>query len=251
MSFPEDDPASRVHPLKQSKYYQFLLPVVFFSALLYLVFNLGMGLFHLGQQNSDNDISGLMHPDSGASAGQRTSSASSPTEGPLKSQTTSESGSMSDASGDGVVMISHETASEEARAPILPVQDVPAVKPAREWRLRGTVYDLVSLRPLPYCTILLVDQQLNRRIETRTDSSGVYRTVVPSLPDRGYTVQMRMDGYSSTYLDPGTGGVRRMSVDKRRALAHDLGATFTSVPASLQAPDARPLITDFYLAPRL
>lgn len=234
MSFPDDDPASRVHPLKQSKYYQFLLPLVFFSALLYLVFNLGMGLFRLGEQNSDKDISGLMHPDAPAPA-------------PARPTPTA---AISDPDGDGTVFISHQEPMEPPPAPLSPMKAVPTAKPAREWRLRGTLYDLVSLQPLPNCTVLLVDQELNRRIETRTDSSGAYRMVVPSLPDRGYTVQLLMDGYSPTYLAPGTSGVRRMPVEKRRALARDLGATFTSEPASLQAPDARPLITDFYLAPR-
>jgi|GEM_PF-3490103 len=247
MSFPEDDPASRVHPLKQSKYYQFLLPSLFFLALGYLVWSLGMGLFHLGEQSADgNDVSGMMH------------GAVPTVENPTQTQRNVAMG-VSEAPktpapapeppAEEVVIVAHDS---EPTSISNSVSEPPAPprKAVREWRLRGSVIDLVSLKPLSSVAVVFVDQQQNRRIETRTDSSGMYRTVVPSLPDRGYTVQIAKDGYSPTYLDPSTDGVKRMTVDKRRALARDLGATFTSEPATVQAPDGKPLVTDFYLAPR-
>jgi hypothetical protein len=242
MSFPEDDPASAIHPLKQSKYYQFLLPVLFFAGLGYLIWSMGMGLWHLGEQNVDYDTgpmlrSGPVSKPSETVSGPGTARSEAPLDAPEPPRE--------------IMIMAHDSPAQPPApaAPAAPAPSRPA-KAVREWRLRGSVYDLVSLKPLPFCTLIFVDHELNRRIETRTDSSGYYRTVVGSLPDRGYTVQVLMNGYSPTYLGPGTPGVRSMPAAQRRALARDLVATFTSEPATVQAPDAKPLITDFYLAPR-
>jgi hypothetical protein len=257
MSFPEDDPSARVHPLKQSKYYQFVLPALFFVGLGYLIWSIGIGLFRLGSESADGDVSGMLHGGtptvSNPTAAQKNAAmgvVESTEEAKAAEEPKSPEPEAPAETGETMVIAHGDSAPLPPPPPARVEAPAPTPKPAREWRLRGTVYDLVSLQPLPFTTVLLVDQELNRRIETRTDSSGAYRTVVPSLPDRGYTVQLQKDGYSPTYLSPETEGVRRMPLEKRRALARDLAATFTSEPATLQAPDAKPVRTDFYLAPR-
>jgi len=249
MSFPEDeDPAAAVHPLKQTRYYQFLLPALFFAVLGYAVWMIGMGLLHVGESSSVNDISPMLRESTSTAssaakptrAAQEAAQARSETQGDGGAPEPSEEAS----SGDEEILVAHDAPSAPETRPS------GSAAPAAEWRLRGVVYDLVTLRPLSGASVVFVDEQSNRRVPTRTDSTGRYRTVVPPLADRGYSVSISKDGYSSTYLDPATGGVRQMPAEQRRALARGLVQTFTAAPASVAAPDARPFATDFYLAPR-
>jgi hypothetical protein len=87
---------------------------------------------------------------------------------------------------------------------------------------------------------------------TRTDSTGHYRVIVPPLGDRGYVVTIERSGYSSNYLSPASEDAPQQMVEaRRRKLAQGLANTLSAVPASVQASNEKPLITDFYLAPRL
>src|ERR1035437_10382742 len=52
MSFPEDDGLTDVsNPFKQSRYYQFLLPVLFFGGIAWGVWALAVGFMRLGEEN--------------------------------------------------------------------------------------------------------------------------------------------------------------------------------------------------------
>ena len=52
MSFPEDEPADGIHPLRQTKAYAFLMPALFFAAIGLGVWYIAIGLFRLGEENS-------------------------------------------------------------------------------------------------------------------------------------------------------------------------------------------------------
>lgn len=125
----------------------------------------------------------------------------------------------------------------------------PAPKRATEWKLRGVVYDLVSLKPVPGATLTLTDNQTNARAQTVTDSQGRYRIILPPLDGRGYLVAIAKPGYEKTYLNPGTEGVADMDQARREELAREL-ATTISEPASLEPPSDAPFPTNFHLAPK-
>lgn len=122
-------------------------------------------------------------------------------------------------------------------------------KSVAEWRMRGTIYDLVTLRPIPGVRMTFTDNKTNSRAHILADAQGRYRTVLPALPGRGYLVTLAKSGYEKTYLDPGTEGVAEMPLERRRELAKEL-ATLIAEPASLQPNSDTPLVTDFHLAPK-
>lgn len=136
---------------------------------------------------------------------------------------------------------------EEAAEPVS-VGAGQAEEEVREWRLRGGVYDLVTLKPVPRCAMTFADEGSTARLRSSTDSQGRYRVTVPALKNRGYAVALQCQGYASSYLNPGAEGVRAMSEEDRRSLASDL-AKALDPPYTLQAYASKPLITDFFVAP--
>jgi len=126
------------------------------------------------------------------------------------------------------------------------------VKSVKEWKLRGFVYDLLTLKPVPSCKITLSDLDTNAHFETATDAAGPeagrYRAILPPLPDRGYLIDIAAPGYVTAYLNPGTEGIRHKSAGERQELCKELG-TAVLQPSSLQPHGADPLITDFFIAP--
>ncbi len=152
-----------------------------------------------------------------------------------------------------------QKAAEAARHPVVPAPEaddaalvaVPVVKSApavKEWRLRGHVYDLMTLKPVTRCAVILSDLETDKRFETATDDAGLYRAILPSLPGRGYSIRLAQADYVPTYVDPATLDVPRKPAAERRHLCREL-ATAVRELAALQPPGLAPLVTDFYLAP--
>lgn len=121
----------------------------------------------------------------------------------------------------------------------------------REWKMRGTIYDLVTLKPVPDVHMIFTDNATNSRAQIKTDGMGRYKVILPPLtnPDRGYLVALSKSGYEKTYLNPGTEGVAEKTEEERRSLAREL-STLIADPASLQPGSEDPLITDFHMAPK-
>jgi hypothetical protein len=244
MSFPEDDgPVGSANPLKQSRYYQFLLPALFFAGLGGTVWWLATGLFHLGEESANSpQLKFNSERPMGTPGGPPSSYPPAPKDTPHFE-------------GSGTVSIAPvEDAPPPSGTVSVGVPDEPPAKPKKaikEWKLRGQVYDLTTLKPLAGCQLTFTDPATNQSIVTRTNSEGRYRAIVPPLTDGGYTVTAAKNGYSPNYLDPATEGVANMSAAQRKELAKGLSATLTAGPSSIQAVSAAPLITDFYLAPRL
>ena len=244
MSFPEDDgPVGATNPLKQSRYYQFLMPALFFAALGGTVWWLASGLFRLGEEGANTpQLKFNSERPMGTPGGPPPAGSSYPKETPH-----------SDQPGSGTVSVSPVEDAPPSGTVSVGVPDEPPPKPKKaikEWKLRGQVFDLTTLKPLAGCQLTFTDPETNQNIVTRTNSEGRYRAIVPPLSDRGYTVTAAKNGYSPNYLDPGTEGVPAMSAAQRKDLAKGLSATLTASPASIQAISAAPLVTDFYLAPR-
>jgi hypothetical protein len=121
-------------------------------------------------------------------------------------------------------------------------------KESKEWRLRGKVYDLVTLAPIPKCSIFFVDPDTRARYESSTDAYGGYKTIIPALRGGSYQVTFSKEGYARSYLNPGAEGVKDMPEPERRSLASDL-AKAVDPPYDVQGLGSTPVETDFYLAP--
>ncbi|PIR19716.1 MAG: hypothetical protein COV48_00445 [Elusimicrobia bacterium CG11_big_fil_rev_8_21_14_0_20_64_6] len=145
-----------------------------------------------------------------------------------------------------------EPGSRPSRAPgtisVMPV-DRTGGKSDGEWKMRGVIYDLITLEPVPGVHMIFLDNLTNSRAQIVTDAQGRYRAVLPSLPGRGYFISLSKTGYEKSYLNPGTEGVSEMPLEQRKELAHDL-ATLIAEPAALQPNGDTPLVTDFHMAPR-
>ena len=239
MSFPEyEGPTRSSNPLAQSRYYHLIFPVIFFGALGAAIWYLGVGLMHLGRENNQVENGSLMLGETIKPAPPE------PAAGRIASP--SEEKPSDD---EGMVVIAHGEEPSLMPAPV-PVSSPPGTK--SEWRLRGMVYDLTTLKPLPGCALQFTGAGTSRSYKTRTDSAGRYRAMVPSLSGGyGYAVTVEMSGYSPNYLDPGTEGVRAMDAGVRTGMARGLAATLTAAPSIIRAEGDKPLVTDFYLAPRL
>lgn len=124
------------------------------------------------------------------------------------------------------------------------LEDEPEVK---EWRLRGAVYDLTTLAPVPRCLVVLTQASTGAKFETMTDGSGRYRLLVPALQRDSYQVKLQAERFSRSYLNPEVENVGKLPEAKRREMAAELAATF--LPPYELTGSAQPLVTDFYLAP--
>lgn len=118
-----------------------------------------------------------------------------------------------------------------------------------EWKMRGVVYDLLTLQPVPGVHLIFTDNMTNSRAQIMTDPQGRYRAILPALAGRGYLVSLSKTGYLKSYLDPGTEGVADMTIERRAEIAKELSSMIAE-PASLQPNSDTPLVTDFHIAPK-
>lgn len=132
---------------------------------------------------------------------------------------------------------------------IMPEKPAPRPKAVVEWKMRGTIYDLLTLKPVPGVHMIFTDNVTNSKAQIKTDEQGRYRVLLPSLQGRGYLVTLSKPGYEKSYLDPGTEGVADMPMDRREELVKELSSLIAE-PASLQPNGGAPLITDFHMAPK-
>lgn len=124
-----------------------------------------------------------------------------------------------------------------------------AEKPVTEWKMRGVVYDLITLKPVPGAKLTFQDNETSVRAVIQADANGRYRTILPPLQGRGYVVTIAKAGYETSYLNPGTEGVAEMPLENRKQLAKEL-ASLVAEPASVEPNSAEPLVTNFHLAPK-
>ena len=260
-SFPEDDGppggGGAINPLKQSPLYKFLFPVLFFGTIGAAVWYMGTGLMHLGNENNQVENGNLFgEPAKGSGSGSGgTARRPAPPPSDEGSVVITRSGNDAAPPPPAVPFArdEHEDHSKSARPappPAAARPAPPAPKAPTEWKLRGTVYDLTTLKPLAGCTLQFEDTGTARSIMTRTDSAGRYRTIVPPLNGGGYSVTIERNGYAPGYLDPGTENVPQMSASERKDMARDLSASLSAVPATIASVSEKPVVTDFYLAPR-
>ena len=141
---------------------------------------------------------------------------------------------------------------DEEPVPVVVNHEAPRKKQAvvSEWKLRGSVYDLISLKPVARASLAFKDLRTARSIETVTDLNGRYRLTVPALAGRGYVAQLHAPGYASSYLNPDIDNVASKPEPDRREMAAELNHSLNGA-YTVQAHDSDPWVTDFYLAPKL
>lgn len=125
----------------------------------------------------------------------------------------------------------------------------PREKIVKEWKMRGVVYDLITLNPVPGVHVIFIDNATNSRAQILTDASGRYRAVLPSLAGGGYHVTLSKSGYSKSYLNPGTEGVAEMALARREELVRELSSVIGE-PYVLHPNSDTTLVTDFHMAPK-
>lgn len=242
------EPEAENNPLKsQSKLLDLALPIAFFGLLGLSVWKLGVGLLKIGEESARPDkvsLSSVGAPlpeqDRGSAGAGEAGPGGAPGAqargGRGSVLAASLDGADDEGSGSGTISVVKEAASP--RAPLAP----------REWRFRGRVVDLVSLKPVAGARLTFTDDQAKPRAEATSGADGRYRTVLPPLKGRGYVVSIKKPGYAMSYAGPESAGARDLDAGSRRELARQLGRS-VEAPAELEPASEAPLVTDFFLAP--
>lgn len=254
------------NPLKaESRLRDFALPAGFFLLLGYGVWKLGIGLLGVGMDASQLETGSFSTggaPASTAAAAKTVedSIAALKNEGPAPGGAVdlvaqldgrAQPGAGAAGGGEGVaVMPADGAGAGEGQGTISVVKEAAgtAARAPREWRLRGAVYDLVTLKPVAGARLVLTDNETNFRAETVTNAKGQYRTILPPLREHGYLVAISKPGYAKSYAGPESAGARDLDAGSRKELARQLGRAVEE-PASLEPGGEEPLVTDFFLAP--
>lgn len=125
----------------------------------------------------------------------------------------------------------------------------PEGPPATEWRMRGKIYNLVSLNPIPLCMIVFIHPETSARYETSTTNDGNYRTTVPALAKGGYATAFSHPDYHSSFRMSSLKETQEMSPAKRRQEAQRL-IGIVNEPVALAADGKKPIHNEFFLIPR-
>lgn len=272
MSFPDVEPAS-ASPLKNSPYRDVVRPALFFAALGFGLWAMMGGLWKIARDSDaavapaagSTELSGdvvqkvldgqFANPGAAQTTIDKFYDAAQDKPGASEAlfkggpgADAPSAGSQAGAPGATGAISAGDEGEGSGTISITAAPAGPRPKPVREWRLRGTVYDLVTLKPVPGCTITFVDNETNEKIATMSNAKGLYRAIVPPLPERGYQVSVSKSGYAKTYLEPGLQEPSQLDEATRRGMASDLAASIAQ-PSTVLPAGAEPLVTDIYLAP--
>jgi hypothetical protein len=246
MSFLDAPPEKTA--LQNDTFRSFGIPILFFGALAWAVWAGGQYLWHTAEQGTKGAVEVLKPTGSSPSVvkgGGVVPSDSAGIQGLVNEQRT---GKYDPMGRDPMP----ETKSVEEEGPgivsIMPEKG-PRPKVVSEWKMRGTIYDLITLKPVPGVHMIFTDNETNSKAQIKTDELGRYRAILPALTGRGYLVTLSKTGYQKSYLDPGTEGVSDMPLERRKEIVSEL-ASLIAEPAALQPNSGDPLLTDFHMAPK-
>jgi pyruvate/2-oxoglutarate dehydrogenase complex dihydrolipoamide acyltransferase (E2) component len=109
-----------------------------------------------------------------------------------------------------------------------PQDEAPAAPRARKaarpkgWLVEGSVYDLLSLKPVPGAKIVFQDKNSGAMVTAVTDAGGRYKADLPKVVEGGYEVTIARRGYSSEYLEEMSPPYRSQSRGRRLEAAEEL-----------------------------
>lgn len=255
---------SEPNPLRhESPLRAFIMPAAFFGLLGFAVWRLGTGLFGIATQTSFEErgsyASGAGGPASTAAVAAMMQASMDQLKGTGAAGAVDLAASLdgrpqpgvagSGASGRVLAAVPDAAEPGEGQGTISVVKETgKAPRVAREWRLRGAVYDLVTLKPVAGAKLVFTDNETNARAETVSNAQGRYRTVLPPLREHGYLVAIAKPGYAASYAGPESAGAADLDLANRKELARQL-ARSVEAPTSLEPGSDEPFVTDFFLAP--
>lgn len=110
----------------------------------------------------------------------------------------------------------------------------------RGWVLRGRIYDLATLGPVPEAELLFQEADSGRTFRARSARDGSYRARLPGASEAGYAFQVRHPDYGHRHLRGRGVEARSMPARARMELAKDVGRTLlVSGPVTPQELDGR------------
>ncbi|MCR4295384.1 MAG: hypothetical protein NUW21_07600 [Elusimicrobia bacterium] len=246
MSF-RDAPAEKT-ALQNDNFRNFGIPILFFGGLAYGIWAFSTYMWKTAEQGT-KAVAGALSPTANSptiiKGGGIVPSDSAGIQGLVNEQRTGKY----DPTGEDPMREADKPPEEEGPG-IVSIVPEKGGRPEAvfEWKMRGVIYDLVTLKPVPGVHMIFIDNATNFRAQIKTDSRGRYRAILPALAGRGYLVSLSKTGYLKSYLNPGTEGVAEMPLEQRAELAKEL-ASLIAEPASVQPNSNTPLVTDFHLAP--
>lgn len=118
--------------------------------------------------------------------------------------------------------------ADAARPAAVDPEDIPIImttktKP-RELRVQGTVFDIVTLKPVPDVEIIFTDPATGHRAATGTDAEGRYRARLPAA-DGGFDLTVSHPDYEPKYVLDGVPSFKDLSRKDRIQAALDEGRT--------------------------
>ncbi|MFH1725816.1 MAG: carboxypeptidase regulatory-like domain-containing protein [Elusimicrobiota bacterium] len=93
-----------------------------------------------------------------------------------------------------------------------------------EWRIRGTVFDLLTLAPVSGADVVFTDLKSGEPFRTETGPNGGYRAHLP-VRDHGFDLKIRHPGYEPKYIEDSDPSYRKLSQDRRMDLARQAART--------------------------
>ncbi len=248
MSFTEKSPEKSA--LQNDNFRNFGIPLLLFGGLAYVMWAFSQYMWNTAESSTHN-VAAIAQQAAGSPAAVVKGAGVVPTnskaiQGLVNEQVTGQF------NPDGDAPPETKKAGEEDEGPgtisIMPDKRA-KTKVVSEWRMRGAIYDLITLKPVAGVRMIFTDNQTNSKAQIQSDVHGNYRAILPALPGRGYLVTLSKPGYEKAYLDPGTEGVAEMPEERRREIAKELSSLIAE-PASLQPNSDTPLVTDFHIAPK-
>lgn len=140
----------------------------------------------------------------------------------------------------------YEPLSSGAGGPIASSETEPEAQkpaPAAEWTFEGTVYDMLSFRPVKGVVLLFMTENEDETFESRTDARGHFKIVLPPRPG-GYKLVADHPEYIGEYFDETAPSIKTWSLSKRRQMR---AARPSHRPWA--AKDGAPVRRDFVLFP--
>ncbi|MBI4679507.1 MAG: hypothetical protein HY748_18190 [Elusimicrobia bacterium] len=88
--------------------------------------------------------------------------------------------------------------------------------PAKEWTIKGQVYDLSTLKPVADAQLALTDKLSGLRFTAKTDPAGVYSVKVPSMSEGGYEVAVLIKRRPRPFLEEMDPPYKTQNPERRR-----------------------------------
>jgi hypothetical protein len=118
----------------------------------------------------------------------------------------------------------------------------------KDFRVKGTVYDLFTMQPVGEADIVFSDLKTGQQLKTVTDDSGVFRAHLP-INGKGYSLKIRKSGYEPKYLEDSSPSFKTMSDGQRKSQAAEW-LRATAGQSSFNAMRKSLIKRDFALVPR-